>query len=214
MMPPMESRMMRRSSPWIVFVLVLVALAPRVTFAADPFYERLLDKGKRALVSNEVAAAVEDLRLACFGLLDEPSALTDCLVHLALAQARADDPGAFRETFARLLDLELRFDTYGEVALESSVRLDFEAQLEALIPYETLVAAKVFRPIAERVLESRLTEQSLPERREQLAALRTREPDELRWLVMMAEVELESGNLDPALEMASAALRQAAVGMP
>lgn len=190
--------------------LVLLALAlalPRLAFAADPFYERLLQKGKRAL-ATDTREAMEDLRLACFGLLEEPPALADCLVHLAVAQTSNGDDEAFRETSGRLVELEASFEVYGDLELAPSVREIFESRLETMVTYESLADLPTLRHVAQKVLETELTTLSSDERRQRLEGLRKREPDELRWLIMMSEVELEGGNYNAALEMSTLALRR------
>ena len=194
----------------LLVATVLLALLTPVAQAADPFYERLLQKGKRSLTVDPESAA-EDLRLACFGMLDDPEELVDCQVHLAVAQGNLGDTTGFEETFTRLLDTEIRFPTYQNLSLDPLVRQSFESQLETSVAYEALIQAPAFRQIAARVFEDRLASLPLEQRRQELAALRAREPAELRWLIMMSEVELESGGTDAtneALEMAEAALRR------
>ena len=191
----------------LVVLLILALISPRLAFAADPFYERLLQKGKRAL-ATDVREAEEDLRLACFGLLEEPPVLADCLVHLAVAQGLGGNDAAFRETFTRIHELELRFEIYADLELSPSVRETFEGRLETLAAYESLTNLAAFRPIAQRVLEDELASLSGNDRRRRLEALRQEEPGEIRWLIMMSEVELEDGNFNDALEMATLTLRR------
>ena len=49
---------------------MLVAVAPPAFAQADEFYIRLLEDGSRKLSLDRYEEATEDLRLACFGLLD------------------------------------------------------------------------------------------------------------------------------------------------
>ena len=56
--------------------------------AVDPFYQSLLRDGQLAFDRKDYPTAARTLRLACFGMLDEPRPLADCLV--------APRPGAGR----------------------------------------------------------------------------------------------------------------------
>ena len=124
--------------------LLLLAAAPALA-AVDPFYQGLLREGQLALDRKDYAVAVRDLRLACFGMLDEPRLLADCLVRLALAQDRANDVDGFQETFQRLIEIEDRFKAYSQGELAPELRAALEARLPARIPAATLAAAPAFR---------------------------------------------------------------------
>ena len=56
--------------------------------AADPFYSHLLQTGKLAFLRGDYEEATESLRIACFGLLDNPTELASGLVYLGLVNAR------------------------------------------------------------------------------------------------------------------------------
>ncbi len=113
--------------------------------AVDPFYQSLLRDGQHAYDRKDYTAAARDLRLACFGMLDEPRQLVDCLARLALAQDRLDDSKAFSETFQRLVELEERFKAYSQAELAPELRTTLEQRLAARIPAATLAAAPAFR---------------------------------------------------------------------
>ncbi|HEY9422279.1 MAG TPA: hypothetical protein VIW92_12750, partial [Thermoanaerobaculia bacterium] len=110
-------------------VLVLALAASSASAAVDPFYQSLLRDGQHAFDRKDYAAAARDLRLACFGMLDEPQPLADCLARLALAQDRLDDADAFRGTFQRLVELEDRFKTYSQGNMVPELRTALEARV-------------------------------------------------------------------------------------
>jgi hypothetical protein len=118
------------------------------TAAIDPFYQGLLRSGQTAFDGKDYASAVRDLRLACFGMLDEPKVLADCLARLALAQDRANDLDGFRGTFQRLVDVEERFKAYSQGNLPAELRASLEQRLAARLPASTLQSAPAFRPPA------------------------------------------------------------------
>jgi hypothetical protein len=133
--------------------LGLAALASPLR-AIDPFYTDLLRDGIHAYDRADYPAAERHLRLACFGMLDEPRELAACLARLALAQDKAADPEGFRETFRRLVELEERFQAYSQGTLAPEVRASLEPRIAALIPAATLQGSPaVFRNLAARKAE-------------------------------------------------------------
>jgi tetratricopeptide (TPR) repeat protein len=129
----------------LIAVLVLLLAVPAARAATDPFYQNLLRDGQHALDRKDFHEAALDLRLACFGMLDEPRALTDCLARLALAQDGAGEVDGFRTTFQRLSELEDRFKAYSQSDLPAELRAALEARLAARLPAATLDAAPAFR---------------------------------------------------------------------
>ncbi|HEV8583291.1 MAG TPA: hypothetical protein VGX68_29860 [Thermoanaerobaculia bacterium] len=125
-------------------LLFLLAAVPAAA-AIDPFYLSLLRDGQHAYDRKDYTAAKRDLRLACFGMLDEPRQLADCLVRLALAQDRLNDVDEFRETFQRLVDVEERFKAYSQGGVAPELRAALEQRLAARIPAATLATAPAFR---------------------------------------------------------------------
>jgi hypothetical protein len=122
--------------------------APLPLAAADPFYLDLLRDGGHAFDRGDHATAVRHLRLACFGMLDEPKMLGECLSRLALAQDKAGDVDGFHETFSRLVEVEERFQGYSQAAqgLTPAARTALEQRVAALIPAPTLARSPaVFR---------------------------------------------------------------------
>jgi len=126
-------------------VLLLLTAVPAVWAAVDPFYQGLLRDGQYAYDRKDFAAAARDLRLACFGMLDEPRQLAGCLARLALAQDASGDVDGFRETFRRLVEVEDRFKGYSQGELPADLRSSLETRLAARIPAATLAAAPAFR---------------------------------------------------------------------
>jgi hypothetical protein len=101
----------------LLFLLALLAASPALA-AVDPFYQGLLRDGQLSLDRKDYGTAARQLRLACFGMLDDPRPLADCLSRLLLAQDGAGDVEGFRDTFRRLTEVEDRFQGYspGEIA--------------------------------------------------------------------------------------------------
>lgn len=120
---------------------VLATTAAPPLSAVDLFYVDLLRDGTHAFDRGDYALAARHFRLACFGMLDEPKALGECLARLALAQDKAGDTEGFRETFGRLVEIEERFQGYSQSTLPAERRALLEQRMAALIPAPTLAAS-------------------------------------------------------------------------
>ncbi len=174
------------------FVLATTtAISP--VWAADPFYTNLLETGKTALAVSDFATATHNLRVACFGLLDEPDNLAVGLSHLALAQHGAGDTDAFRATATRLLDLESRFSAYSNARIDSETRGAFEQRLVEVIPYERLQGLPIFRVAARERREHDIRALPPDRRRQALEGLIASAPDDGNWPLLLAELDLASG---------------------
>ena len=139
--------------PLVPFLLLLPAAPARA--AVDPFYQSLLREGVQQYDLGDFGRSVRTLRLACFGMLDEPATLGSCLVRLALAQDRNDDGEGFLDTFRRLSDVEDRFQGYTKADLSTELRADLERRLVARVPAAALRSVAAFRPLADRKVEAK-----------------------------------------------------------
>lgn len=186
-----------RLSPWLLLAALISAALPLAAQAppdVDSFYVTLLHEGTQALEEGDAVRAARDLRLACFGLLEDPPRLAGCLAHLGLAQALAEDREGFTETFRRLAVVERRFSGYSRAGLPAAVREDFEQRLIHWIPAELLTEVSTFRPLADRQRAAELARLPPARRREELARRLTQEPDNPVWRLLLAELELEEEN--------------------
>lgn len=133
-------------TPALALSIALISVSSAA--AADRFYEDLLRDGIAAAERGDAQRATELLRLACFGLLEEPPNLARCLTHLALAQANAGDVTGFRETFDRILEVERRFAGYTRAELDGAERRRFERRLVELADPAVLESSGTFRRLA------------------------------------------------------------------
>ncbi|HZF08070.1 MAG TPA: tetratricopeptide repeat protein [Thermoanaerobaculia bacterium] len=171
----------------------------------DPFYLGLLRDGRIAYDRADYPTAAKDLRLACFGLLNEPPALTDCLVRLAVAQGAGNDAEGFRETFRRIAEVEDRFGAYAKAPLPPEIRTAFEQRLVVLIPAATLETIPVWKPLLLTKAEVQIAALPAKERRKELDARLAKEPRSLTWNLLAAELDLEEGKAAPAITHAEQA---------
>lgn len=97
--------------------------------AVDPFYEELFRQGSFAFDRGDYAAAIGDLRVASFGLLERPTLLAEALVRLALAYAETGDRESLAKATARLAEIEERFHSYTDSSLPAELRARFVARV-------------------------------------------------------------------------------------
>lgn len=187
---------------WIIFAHA----AP--SSAIDPFYERLMREGSSLLQAGDYLGAAKKLELACFGMLDEPPVLTRCQIHLALAYGGGDDQDGFTETFERLAHLERDFSTLSSLELSEDYRHSLEQHAKRWIPYATLRALPPFARVARQQLEASILDLPVEERREKLTILLQEEPNALGWRILMAQVDLATGQYQDAADEAKQVLQQ------
>jgi tetratricopeptide (TPR) repeat protein len=181
-----------------------LAGAPAARAATDPFYLDLMRDGIQAYDRGDYATAAKQLRLACFGVLDDPELLAGCLTRLGLAQAAAGNGDAFRETFRRIVEVETRFGAYTKTDLPPAVRAAFEERALAGVPASTLDAIPVWKALLSRKVEAQIAQLPPRERRRQLEERLAKEPRSLAWNLMLVDLDLSEGKNAPALTRAEA----------
>ncbi len=157
--------------------------------AADPFYLGLLRDGRTSFARGDAAAAARELRVACFGLLEQTDLLGECLVRLGLAQSAIGDREAFGDTFDRLELVEERFQAYTRAALAEDERRSFENRVVEWVAPEVLRTIPAFAVLAERRAEESLAKLSPRERQKELERRAAADPGSSRWRVLLAEDE-------------------------
>jgi len=87
-----------------------------------------LRRGRDSYRAARFQEAIEDFRIGCFGLLEQPPQLLECSARLALAQAAAGRAADVDVTLRKMNELEGRFGVWRQVELEPRPRVDlFEA---------------------------------------------------------------------------------------
>lgn len=199
---------MARHAATLAATVLLAALAPAEAMdppAPDPFYLDLVARGREARMAGEPSAE-RLLRIACFGLLEVPPRLADCLVDLALAQAAADDEPGFEATVERVVEIERRFRALTaareDPGLLPAVRAAaFLAALEARAPDALLAAVPAFEPARIARRAARVEQLDPAERGQALEELMALQPEEPRWRRELAELALASGDAERVLAL-------------
>lgn len=192
-----------KASLVLCLLVALTSLAP-AAMAADSFYVNRLRDGKAAYDRADYQEAVENLRLACFGFLDDLDLYAEGLVRLALAQEAAGDLEAFRTTFRRILEIEERFEAYSRNPPETGLKAAFEDRLLEHQPESLLASAPAFEGLAQRKAAQRLETLPAAQRLTALQELAERHPEETLWKLRLAGLHLERGAPAEALPLLDA----------
>lgn len=196
-----------RLARWIVACACLitglaVSAQSTSTEPLDAFYERLYQEGSRSAGLGQHDKAVKDLRLACFGMLEQTDRLGDCLARLALSQIKLADKEGFLSTIERLMEVEQRFQGYTRSGLSQVERRQLETWLEEEAPLESYANVPAFSSIAESRRVALLRGLPAEERQKELDRIIARDPRRAVWRVLRGELMLEQGRAVEAGEIA------------
>ena len=184
----------------LLALLFGIALAfQQASVCADDFSLERLRAGEEALRAKRIPEAVDQLRIACFGLLEQVESLSKCLVFLTLAQDAAKRPTDVQATLNRFLEVERRFAPYAKAALPAQTRQEFRAILLAHVPEETLLSIPSLSSLVETE-EQRIARLPASERLKALEATARREPTALKWLIALIQTRTELRQYRGALE--------------
>ena len=194
--PSIPSRTDRFVRAFPVIVLTsMIAMQATSAYSADPFYERLRGDGEQALRSGEPAEAARLLRIAAFGMLDEPATLMGTLLLLAIAHSEAGDNEAFLNSFARIEEIERRFGSFRDLP-ENSTKQHFAQLASERIDTDRLQRTPAFRSFR---LPAPQPEATTPrQRRRDLQASLDGSASDLSTLVTLSRLELAERKLRQA----------------
>jgi hypothetical protein len=109
----------------LAIAALLLAAAAIAWGQPEDFYEARLVAGYEAMRAERVPEAIDQFRIAAFGLMEKPPLLTEALVRLALAQDAIGSKVAADETVKRFAEVERRFGAYSAARLEPTARAAF-----------------------------------------------------------------------------------------
>ncbi|MEM9291323.1 MAG: hypothetical protein AAGD01_06565 [Acidobacteriota bacterium] len=160
----------------------------------DAFYQRLLRDGIAAAERGDNNRALRDLRLASFGFLDHTPQLVEALGRLALVQHTLGDRAGFRETFARIVEVEDLFSGSWQAAgLGSELRDSLSQRAAEEVSSSVLANIPAFRDIARLQAAREISTLTGDARRIRLEEQIQREPDSLLWRVELADAYVADG---------------------
>lgn len=189
----------------VSIVLAASALVSPAAGAADDFYVSRLQEGRVAFQTGRTAEAADLLRIACFGLLDNPPLLSEGIVWLGLAQERQGRTADVDATLRRFLEAEKRFGGYDRIVLPADVRKEFDGVLSRRLPQEVLLSMPSLVRLVETE-EQKLAKMPPAERARALAAKAKAEPENARWPLEQARLALGQGQAKDTVRFAGQAL--------
>lgn len=112
---------------FFTLLIVLCSLSP----AADPFYTNLLAQGKALVLAGKYDDALENFKIAEFGLIDEKELVPELYYYYALAEYKK---GAIAESQALLkkMKLALAVDSIEKLPKPKEIEHDLTIMLRAL----------------------------------------------------------------------------------
>lgn len=208
-------------------VLLVSMLLAAPMLAEDNFYEQQLVAGKTDAQANRLSRAADELRIAAFGLMQQPALLQEALARLAVVQNALGHAADLSKTLERFTQVEQRFGGYAEVQLDASVRAKFEDLVVKQVPPATLQAipslARLSKSEMQKIAElppaQRIAAYEAGAKREpknpqwplalaKEAASRELSADVIRWGTRVVELDPANREVRPLLAHARAARRE------
>ncbi len=161
--------------------------------------------GEAAYLEKRLPEAIDKLKIASFGLLENPPRESEALVYLALAQTAAGRISGADATLGRFLEVERRFAPFAKMKLDANVRSEFQAVLLRRVSPSTLLAVPSLAGLVETE-EQKIAKLPPKERWKAYEAGARREPEEPRWALDLARESFGMGDLKAAVEWSTKAL--------
>jgi len=184
-------------------MMTLAGVAP-----GEDFYEARLRAGKDAFKQKRAIDAIDQFRIAAFGLLESPPLLSESLARLALAESAAGLSAEVTATLSRFLDVERRFGSYGKAQLEPEIRAEFQALLLQRVSPATLQSIAGLAGLVETE-EQKAARLPPSARRKALEAGFRREPNNVAWPLGLAQEAAERQDYKEVLRWTASALKVA-----
>jgi hypothetical protein len=171
----------------------------------EEFYETRLRAGEAAYAEKKLPDAIDNLRIASFGLLENPPMEAEALAYLALAQTAAGRKADADTTLGRFLEVERRFAPYKKLKLDPAVGAEFQALLLRRVAQATLLAYPSLAGLVETE-EQKIGKLPPRERVKAYESAAKREPANPRWPLALARDAAAGNDQRAVIEWASKAI--------
>lgn len=188
-----------------VGTLAAAAAAPGASAGEDDFNQARLRSGQTLFEDKKFLEAIDQFRIAAFGSLDRPVALSESLVRLTLAQMAAGKVNDADDTILRFLDIERRFPSFPAPDLQPEIQAEFRGLLLRRVPQTTLLSVPSLAKLVETE-EQKISRLPPAERRKALEAAARREPESVLWAIALSREALERSDAKNAERWAGKAL--------
>lgn len=119
--------------------IAVVAFCSTSLFAAgDDFYQRMLQRGLAHYAEGSYATAIDELRLAAFGLVDSLDQFETAHVYIAVAAQKLNREPVARASLQRILAAEKIEHHLAALTLSNDVRQGFETAARTLLRRDEL----------------------------------------------------------------------------
>lgn len=134
--------------------MLVVALAASSAVAADSdFYQRLLQRGIAHYNDGNYAPAMQELKLAAFGLVDSLDHFETAYVYYTNAAQKLQKEASARDALQRILAAEKIEHRYAALTLPAEVRTAFEAAARSLLRRDELGLLRIGTAAAPKTTE-------------------------------------------------------------
>lgn len=123
-------------------------------FAQTAFYNDLLQRGKSGYEHGQYASAINDLRIASFGFLDDVPSYEIAQIYLALASSKSNHSSDARAAALKLIAAERITPSYRTLPLDATIRRDFDELLPKITTGDDLTIAPSMTTVAARGAKS------------------------------------------------------------
>ena len=117
--------------------------------------EQMFERGKSSLESGDTVSAVKRLKIASFGLLNDPEQYASALVYLSVALGRSGDAAGAAKAIEKLVEVERVEPVLASLEIPPMIYADFSK----LASSATMTPAK-FTAIARLLKNREVTKQS------------------------------------------------------
>lgn len=128
--------------------VALISVMSAAPLCAQPFYNSRFEAGVADFNRAQYATAVEALRVAAFGFVDDIARYESAEIYLTLANEKLARAGDARLSATKVMQAEQIKPAYSTLSLPPSIRAAFEALLPALITKDELANIPAFARLA------------------------------------------------------------------
>ena len=121
-----------------VVCLTLIVAATTASAAPHPFYMKMLERGIASAQRNLYPEAVRELRIAAFGLLNDPAEYQLAQVHLAVVHEQLGNAELARIAATKVAAAEQLLPSYAKLNVTKGVREKFEKYAPKVLATEQL----------------------------------------------------------------------------
>jgi hypothetical protein len=131
---------------------MLLMTAATASYAAEPFYANLLTRGVADVQRGDYAKAVQELRVAAFGTVNEPAEYLRAQIYLATALTKLGETAAAATAVTKAAQAERINARYAALEIDGATRTAFQALAAKTLTAEQLRAVPAFAGHASTVV--------------------------------------------------------------